>query len=360
MINNEKIILLEDKIPLRLIQEPNCKKCMNPVNEGVLICDQCAKAPPGFESWFFNRIISLGNYITLQNDPYNKIPVNVISRMILTIKGSVKKPKNRVGNLIADGLFQMLKKYPFLIENTSFMVVPPKNNRSEENQCDYFLKPLIKRLKDDNIPIKDLSNNLIRKRDIGKMRDKQSAKKRFNDIKNVHEFKLQNLNGAKILILDDIITSKSTIWDISRALKEKNAGEINVLSVGRTYFGSGEVDLKYFLSDLNFDELMTFFSNLNNFLDPKNIDNVKIKQYSCDQNRVRCDLDKYEILINFDNRVLKHKCVDFERRRYKNKSFCKHLSKVFLKIKEEKGEIMATQLLNKIYANLLDWEFKID
>lgn len=240
------------------------------------------------------------------------------------------------------------------------MVIPPKNNPSEENQCDYFLKPLIKRLKNVNIPIKDLSNNLIRKRDIGKMRDKPSAEKRFNDVKNVHEFKSQNLNEAKILILDDIITSKSTIWDISRALKEKNAGEINVLSVGRTYFSSGDVDLKYFPPDLNFEELMTFFSNLNNFLDPKNIDNVKIKGYSFDQNEVRCYLDKYEIIIDFDNMVLKHKCIDFERRRYKNKSFCKHLSKFFLKIKEEKGEIMATQLLNNIYTNLLDWEFNIE
>ena len=160
-----------------------------------------------------------------------------------------------------------------------------------------------------------------------------------------------------MLILDDVVTSKSTIWDISRELKEKNAGEINVLTLGRNLLSINNNMEEDVSSNLNFYELTTYFSNLDNILESKNIEKVKIKESEIADTRIGCKTDKYNIEIDFENLILEHNCDDFLRRRYKNKSFCKHISKLFLYIKEQNGEEFAREKLYSIYKKLLYWNF---
>ena len=90
------LILLDNKVPIRLIEKPHCKKCMNPIGENIVLCKFCIEFPhPSISKWYFNRIISLGMYKTYQNENYNNIPFNIISRMILSLKGNVKKKKKK-------------------------------------------------------------------------------------------------------------------------------------------------------------------------------------------------------------------------------------------------------------------------
>ena len=350
-----KNILLKGKIPVRLIQEPYCKRCMNHVEGGEEYCGFCIEGPPTGGEWLFNKSVSLCNYKTYPNIPYNNIPKNILSRMILSLKGSVKKHKKDIGDFLADGLFQIAKRYPFLIEDLSYIIIPPKNNKEEENQCKHILNPLIKKLNNEGIKVKDLSGKIKRNKDIGKIRDKNSTELKYKTMMGVHELNEKDLHNAKVLILDDIITSRSTIQDISRALKERNCGEINVLSVGRTFLESG--DIETFSTDLNYFELLTYFSKCDLQLEPSKIEDVEIIEHKFDDNVIETKCGTYDIRIDFNKKEIKHKCVDFERTRLMNKSFCKHITKVFIHIKELNGEEKATELLNSIFSNILDWKF---
>lgn len=78
--------------------------------------------------------------------------------------------------------------------------------------------------------------------------------------------------------------------------------------------------------------------------------------YSCDFERTG---KNYALSINFDRRILEHNCRNFEMTKIKNKGFCKHITKVFLKIKDEYNENYARKLLNYIYWDLNFWEFKL-
>jgi len=350
-------IVLNDKVPIRLISQPFCKKCMNKLDKSEDYCTFCLEKPhPSESDWFFNRNISLGIYQTYPNEEYNKVPLNIISRMILILKGNVKKPKEGIGVLFSDGLFKMIKKYSFLLGDKTFLVLPPKNNISEENQCVYFLKPLMNILAENGYYYENISHKLKRIRDIGKNKEK-NRDQRFSEIRGVHQLEEMDLMGKKVLILDDVITTASTIWDISRELKEKNAGEINVLSLGRALIGDGNVMEDDIPSDLSFDELLIYFSNLNIILDPKNIKNVVIKDISIDDLCLNCRSNDYRIEIDFKNRVLKHNCIDFNQRRYRSKTFCKHITMFFLDLKVKHGEKFAKEKLYNIYKNLIHWHF---
>ena len=238
----------------------------------------------------------------------------------------------------------------------TFLLIPPKNNFSEENQCSYFLKPLMKILEKNGYNCEDITNKLKRIRDIGKNKEKNRAQ-RFSEIRGVHQLEEMDLRGEKVLILDDIITTTSTIWDISRELKEKNAGEINVLSLGRTLIGNGNIMEDDVPSSLALDELLIYFSNLKVILDPKNIEDVIISDINVDDQFLSCRSKSYRIEIDFKNRVLKHRCGDFHQRRYINKSFCKHITKFFLTLKVRHGEEFAEAKLYRIYKNLIHWHF---
>lgn len=64
----------------------------------------------------------------------------------------------------------------------------------------------------------------------------------------------------------------------------------------------------------------------------------------------------YIIDIQLKEKILLHNCHDFKTNRAKNKSFCKHLVKLFLILKE-KDEVLATEFLEAITGEINKWEF---
>ncbi len=66
MVPIDKIIFLDGKVPIRTIQEPYCKKCMNIVIEGEELCNYCLYPNDYIGQWHFNKIIALGNYKTYE------------------------------------------------------------------------------------------------------------------------------------------------------------------------------------------------------------------------------------------------------------------------------------------------------
>lgn len=66
--------------------------------------------------------------------------------------------------------------------------------------------------------------------------------------------------------------------------------------------------------------------------------------------------ESYIIEINTNNKILRHNCHDFEARRAENKKFCKHLTKLFLILKE-KNNNSAEFFLNQLAEDIDKWDF---
>ncbi len=347
-------IYLKGKIPVRIINEPYCQKCMNPYSEDQHLCYTCANPPFEDDGWYFNEVKALGIYHN-----YEKIPINNLTEVVNILKFRKQKTfKKYAGDLIADGLFQLTKTYPKLIEDTNYITIVPKFNTTEVNQCDFILAPLIKKFKTAGFKIQDISNKVVRLMEIGEHKHKKFLE-RYDEIKGIHRVDITNLEKNKVLILDDIFTTGSTTWDLARAFKEKNAGEINIIVAGRHY---PHENWPVF-TEFNFDDLLLYFSYLDLHRDRKKIDKVVIKNLSIDKNRQAYSLIEgtktdYQLIIDFENNILKHDCTDFLTDRKWSKRFCKHITKVFLQIKEDYGLDCSQNLLELIYHQLDKWVFE--
>jgi hypothetical protein len=66
--------------------------------------------------------------------------------------------------------------------------------------------------------------------------------------------------------------------------------------------------------------------------------------------------ESYIIEIDVNAKILRHTCHDFESRRADTKKFCKHITKLFLILKE-RNEKKAEFFLNQIAENIEIWEF---
>jgi len=265
------------------------------------------------------------------------------------------------GELLADGLFQIFNKFSDIFENSLYLAFSPKFDKSLKNQCDYIVDPLLKRLKKEGIKIVNISNKIKRVKNVGKNMGK-NVDQRFLDIEGVHKVNGIDLKGAKVIIIDDVYTIGSTSWDLSRALKEQNAGEINVLAAGRHILYNKWIEKEY----SNFDVIILYFSNLDIDRTKKNIYKVKIKELkeftlSKDTQIVACikgSSGDYKLLIDFTHQKIEHDCYDFIQNKKNSKRFCKHITKVFIAIRDDKGDQVAESLLKEIYNNLDEWEFK--
>ncbi len=351
-------ILLEERIPIITIEEPFCKRCMDNVDTGKDRCETCESPPSNVNDWYFNKVICLGkhNYYKVNNF---KIPINILSILISLLKFNRNIETNKyAGNLLADGLFQIFNKFPHIFSNSEYLAFSPKFDKSEKNQCDYFVDPLLTMLKEKGINLVNIGSKIERVKDVGKNIDKP-FNQRFLDIEGVHKINGIDLKGAKVIIIDDVYTIGSTSWDLSRALKEQNAGEINVLAAGRHILYNKWIEKEY----NNFDDLILYFSNLDIDRDIGKIDKVKIEEFNKpNDNQIKAcfkgSLSEYQLLIDFKGKRIKHNCYDFVQNKSHNKRFCKHITKVFIKIRAQEGDELAESLLYQIYKNLDKWLFE--
>ncbi len=359
MQRDEKIYL-EGKIPVRLIQQPFCKICMDNVNQGEVVCYSCENPLPIVEDWYFNKVICLGKYHSYDNKDglSNKIPINIISNLIYILKfKETKNFKVYAGKLLADGLFQLINKNPEIFKNTKYITASPNFNKFRKINCEYVIIPLLKKMNKNGFDIENILNNTERLREVGENKNKL-LDQRFNDIYGVHNIVGKDFAGKDVLIIDDVYTTGSTVWDLARALKERNAGEVNVLVVGRAIgYNSWKVP-----ENFEFGELILYFSFLDIDRAPKKINDVKVTHLEVLDNIIQASFQgsegDYQLIIDFKNEVLKHNCRDFIHNRMRIKKFCKHITKVFVDLKEQNSQSYVKNLLNSIYLCLDRWEFK--
>jgi hypothetical protein len=122
-------------------------------------------------------------------------------------------------------------------------------------------------------------------------------------------------------------------------------------------------------SDINKKEPTNFSVLINAFTDKGTLNRsvsisdaaFEILEYDHDKGMIKSKVagskkEPYIIEIDTNEKILRHNCHDFEERRASNKKFCKHLTKLFLLLKE-KDENIAEFFLKKLAENIDVWDF---
>ena len=345
----DRIFIGNEKIPIHLVRKPYCDKCMNEVSAGESLCHFCKELPPNGDDWYFNKVVCMGTYE--HDDSGGKsVPLNLLSRLVWMFKYGDKKQQGNAKRVLGDGLRQVSGLFPFLIDGVQYLVASPKFDKSERAFGEVLIDLLIKNC--PSLAGKDITSIVQRLRDEGDIK-LEKRETRFEKMAGIHHVDIPDLHGQKVLILDDVFTSGATSWDLSRALKDRNAGEINVLALARA---SNFTNIVY-----DFKELLMFFSGFDSINESKNINDVPIVNLSITNTSIKCiakGTQNYEIMIDTDDKIVLHDCENFQHKRVNNKEFCKHITKLFLELSQKRGVDFATQLLETIYRDLPTWRFQ--
>lgn len=115
-----------------------------------------------------------------------------------------------------------------LFFQANYIIVPIPLSPSRLRKRGYNQSELIAK-----IFAKDFSYslNLNLKRKNRKAQSKLNAKKRKTNLLNCFYFKGENLAGANIIILDDVLTTGATVSEAARILKQAGAGKIIVIAI---------------------------------------------------------------------------------------------------------------------------------
>jgi hypothetical protein len=157
------------------------------------------------------------------------------------------------------------------------------------------------------------------------------------------------------LSLSDELNNQLKIWQQKRIIeiKEKISTSSEVASLKKTISKKST----------NFSILINAFvdkGTLNRSVTVSNADFEKL-EYDRSNGIIKSKVkgskeEPYLIEIDITNNILRHDCHDFETRRADNKKFCKHLTKLFLILKD-KNKNLAEFFLNKIAENIDLWDF---
>ena len=203
-----------------LIFPPLCPVCKEIVDESGEFCPECAKKI-FFMNFEKNPPEILDGVFCLTK--YHKGTQNLLLKLKFEKKLSALKPLKKILSNVADDA--RLKN--FIAQADSAVFVPLHEERFKErgyNQTDLIFRDF---LTEKNLPIE---NFLVRKKSTPKLYkfDPTERKKILEDAFEVVEG--ENLNGKKILLLDDIFTTGATASECARALKNHGAEKVFVLT----------------------------------------------------------------------------------------------------------------------------------
>lgn len=187
-----------------------CRHCAIPLAAPTdhEICGQCLKKRP-----YFDRSISLFSY---------QPPV---SQLIQSLKFSHQLSiASALGQLLAEKILADSPSLPDLL-----IPVPLHRKRQRQrgfNQSMEIARTLAKIL---NIPVKPMICSRVR------ATTSQSLLKAEQRPKNVrHAFQVHhNLEGKYVAVVDDVVTTGSTVNELSRVLKRHGARQVDIWSIAR-------------------------------------------------------------------------------------------------------------------------------
>ena len=199
---------------VKFIEGLFCKKCGIPLQDGGAHCWYCRKNP----KVHYELIRSVTEY------------TGVIKDLLIKLKFHNKDFLERfIGRLLITGI----DKYPELSEQNVDYIVPvplhwAKKIKRGYNQAELLARPVSEYLK------KPLMLKWLKR---GRFTKAQFHLKREDRIKNLENSFTAELpktyKGARILLVDDICTTGTTIEQCALALKRAGSGKIYALTVAR-------------------------------------------------------------------------------------------------------------------------------
>jgi ComF family protein len=192
-----------------------CTRCSLPLPAGPnrLICGQCLLNPPRFSA-----CVSAGAY---------QYPAD---RLISTFKyGDAEWLARALGPLLADRLQQLAAKNALFLPEL-IIPVPLHYRRLQQrgfNQASSLASVIGKRLR---IPI---SNRTVARKKATQEQTGLSVSARHNNVRGAF-FLREAVAGKSIAILDDVITTTSTVNELTRVLLKGNARAVQCWSIART------------------------------------------------------------------------------------------------------------------------------
>lgn len=221
---------------LDIIYPRSCEACNEALLGGEnLICSNCLIDLPRTNS-------HLQSIEKLSNRFWGKIPVsNNITFLKYSKKGKVQKllhelkyrNKPEIGNFLGKiyGLdlqqVEFSKKVDFLI---GVPLHPTKLLQRGYNQADCIAEGLSKAL---NVPFDSLS---VKRREYTETQTKKSRYERFLNVENIFEvIDIEKIKDKRIAIVDDVLTTGSTIESLGATLLNEGAKEISVITIAAAF-----------------------------------------------------------------------------------------------------------------------------
>lgn len=211
LINEDKIFCDKCKDKLEWIKGKKCEICsreLSPISYSNL-CKSCEENENYFEKGF-----SLWNY-----EKYSK-------RIIKKIKyGGCEGLCLELGKL----LYEKTNELDFLL--TIDIIIPTPSSKERFKQRGYNQAELVAKgfSKSSNIPLR---NDILIKAKETKDQIGLNEKQRKQNLKNAFKvIKEDEIKGKNILIIDDVLTTSSTINEISKILKENKAKNVYFLTL---------------------------------------------------------------------------------------------------------------------------------
>lgn len=186
------------------LPKPCCLRCALPIPHGE-ICGRCLNKPPHFDTAFVPFVYDF---------PLDKL---------------VQSFKYGHRLAIADYLGKMLVKAAGKIEADTIIPLPLHPERLRErgfNQALELARPLSRALK---VPIDSRSCKRIRHTPA---QADLPWQERAKNIRGAFQCTI-DLSGQRILLVDDVMTTGTTLDECSRTLKQRGAATVTVLAVAR-------------------------------------------------------------------------------------------------------------------------------
>ncbi|HIG39989.1 MAG: ComF family protein [bacterium] len=208
--NTDRLIdlCLDCELDLPRITNP-CWQCGLTIPQGQEICGSCLLHPPPFSHCF-----SAFAYTA---------PVD---RLINQFKNH---QKIIVGKVLAQVMCQEYMQRHLVLPD-SWLPVPLHKNRLKSRGFNQALEIAEVLADTTHIPVESRIARRIKYTDDQKS---LSAKQRARNIKNVFVID-QHLNGRSVGIVDDVVTTASTITELSRLLLDNGATDVQIVCLART------------------------------------------------------------------------------------------------------------------------------
>ncbi len=216
MIGPDGLFCNDDWQKLQFITEPKCKICAYPFEFTVgthqdLLCPQCLVKRPSFDS-----VVTLFRY----NDQIKKIIAD------LKYYDATHLSKKFAKMLLAK-IAPQLDKYDLIV------AVPLHKKRLRErkfNQASLLCRAILKDAKN----LKFHHDILLRTK-YSKAQARLTKENRQKNLTNIFKMNEKySVKGKNIILVDDVMTTGSTLEGCAKVLKKAGAGKIMVVTIAKT------------------------------------------------------------------------------------------------------------------------------